>query len=194
MPIFLPKTLAPIPLRPATMAQQLRLNPSPNHRFQKRGFSYERFIRFFFASNAGLTIVILVLIIVFLLREGLGFFPGYRRDLEVYRIAGLEFVDISRKNLSAHEQLTSLLNRAYYAEVNGKSALQLKRSQEATALFNAFTERTAPTRDLILNNPQAENDANSAMLATLRAACGPLRRRGSPWPRSVFRSRAAECS
>lgn len=151
------------------MAQQFRLNPSPNHRFQKRGFSYERFIRFFFASNAGLTIVILVLIIVFLLREGFGFFPGYRRDLEVYRIAGLEFVDISRKNLSAHEQLTSLLNRAYYAEVNGKSALQLKRSQEATALFNAFTERTAPTRDLILNNPQAENDANSAMLATLRA-------------------------
>lgn len=151
------------------MAQGAPPNPAPNHRFQKRGFSYERFIRFFFASNAGLTIVILVLIIAFLLREGLGFFPGYRRELEVYRVAGLEFVDISRKNLLAHEQLTSLLNRAYYAEVNGKSALELKRSQESSALFNAFTERTAPTRDLILNNPQSEGDGDSAMHATLRA-------------------------
>lgn len=151
------------------MARGAKPIPPPNHRFQKRGFSYERFIRFFFASNAGLTIVILVLIIGFLLKEGLGFFPGYRRDLEVYRVAGLEFVDISRKNLLAHEQLTSLLNRAYYAEVNGKCAKELRRSQEATALFNAFTDRIAPTRDLILNNPQSGNDANSAMLATLKA-------------------------
>lgn len=151
------------------MVQGAPPNPTPNHRFQKRGFSYERFIRFFFASNAGLTIVILVLIIAFLLREGLGFFPGYRRELEVYRVAGLEFVDISRKNLLAHEQLTSLLNRAYYAEVNGKSVKELRRSQEASALFNAFTDRIAPTRDLILNNPQADGDANSAMLATLKA-------------------------
>ena len=94
--------------------------PEPAHRFAKRGISLEGGIRFFFASNAGLTIVILVLIIVFLLKEGLGFFPGYRRELEVYRIAGLEFVDISRQNLTAHEQLTSVLNRAYQAELANK--------------------------------------------------------------------------
>jgi phosphate transport system permease protein len=151
------------------MAHEERSIPPTNHRFQRRGFSYERLIRFFFASNAGLTIVILVLIIVFLLKEGLGFFPGYRRELETYRIAGLEFVDISRKNLTAHEQLTSLLNRAYFAEINGKSAREMRRSQEATALFNAYTDQIAPTRDLILNNPQAETDSNSGMLATLRA-------------------------
>ena len=49
------------------------------HRFSKQGFSLEKGIKYFFASNAGLTIVILVLIIAFLLKEGLGFFPGYRR-------------------------------------------------------------------------------------------------------------------
>jgi phosphate transport system permease protein len=151
------------------MASEKPSTPPTNHRFQRRGFSYEQLIRFFFASNAGLTIVILVLIIVFLLKEGLGFFPGYRRELETYRIAGLEFVDISRKNLTAHEQLTSLLNRAYFAEVNGKSVRELRRSQEASALFNAFTDQIAPTRDLILNNPQGENDGNLGMLATLRA-------------------------
>ncbi|MEO5912591.1 MAG: phosphate ABC transporter permease subunit PstC [Luteolibacter sp.] len=146
--------------------------PSSNktpHRFQRRGFSYERAIKYFFASNAGLTIVILALIIIFLLKEGLGFFPGYRRELEVYRIAGLEFVDISRKNLTAQEQLTSVLNRAYYAEINGQCLKQMRRSQEASALFNAYADQTGATRDLVLNNSQAGSDPNSEMLATLKA-------------------------
>ncbi|MEY3898517.1 MAG: phosphate transporter permease subunit PstC [Verrucomicrobiota bacterium] len=138
------------------------------HRFQKRGFSYEGAIKYFFASNAGLTIVILVLIIVFLLKEGLGFFPGYQRELEVYRIAGLEFVDISRKNLTAHEQLASVLNRSYYAEINGKCARELRRSQEASALFNAYTDQTGPTRDLVLNNTQEGGNPDSEILAALR--------------------------
>ncbi|MCF7667418.1 MAG: phosphate ABC transporter permease subunit PstC [Akkermansiaceae bacterium] len=142
---------------------------SSGHRFQRRGFSFERAIRFFFASNAGLTIFILLLIIVFLLREGLGFFPGYRRELEVYRIAGLEFVDISRENLSAHEQVTSLLNRAYQAEINGKCLAELQRSQEAAALYNSFSDQVGPTRDLILNNPAATTGGDGGMLAVLRA-------------------------
>ncbi|MBJ7394442.1 MAG: phosphate ABC transporter permease subunit PstC [Akkermansiaceae bacterium] len=137
------------------------------HRFKKRGFSFESAIRYFFASNAGLTIVILTLIIVFLLKEGLGFFPGYRRELEVYRIAGLEFVDISRKNLTDHEQLTSVLNRAYYAEINGKCSRELLRSQEASALFNAYTDQTSSTRDLVLNNTQGGENKGSKILAAL---------------------------
>jgi phosphate transport system permease protein len=95
---------------------------------RRKGFSYDRVIRYFFASNAGLTIVILLLIIAFLLKEGLGFFPGYRRELEIYRVTGMEFVDISRTNLTSHEQFTSLLNRAYFAEINGKSGRELQRS------------------------------------------------------------------
>ena len=150
------------------MPQQENASSQPPHRFQKRGFSYERAIKYFFASNAGLTIVILVLIIIFLLKEGLGFFPGYQRELEVYRIAGLEFVDISRKNLTAHEQLGSVLNRAYFAEINGQCARQLHRSQEASALFNAYTDQTGATRDLVVNNSQAGSDPNSEMLATLK--------------------------
>jgi len=137
------------------------------HRFKKRGFSFESAIRYFFASNAGLTIVILTLIIVFLLKEGLGFFPGYRRELEVYRIAGLEFVDISRKNLTDHEQLTSVLNRAYFAEINGKCSRELRRTQEASALFNAYTDQTSSTRDLVLNNTQAGENKESKILAAL---------------------------
>ena len=138
------------------------------HRFSRKGFSLEKAIKFFFASNAGLTIVILVLIIVFLLKEGVGFFPGYRRELEVYRVAGLEFVDLSRSNLSAHEQLASVLNRAYFAQINGQCAHELKRSQEAAAVFNAFSDRTSATRDLIVSNLDAGIEPHSQMLATLR--------------------------
>jgi phosphate transport system permease protein len=151
------------------MSQEEKPNrPSP-HRFQRRGFSLDGAIKYFFASNAGLTIVILILIIVFLLKEGLGFFPGYQRELEIYRIAGLEFVDISRKNLTAHEQLTSVLNRAYYAEINGKCARELRRTEEASALFNAYTEQTGATRDLVLNNTQEGSTPNPEMMATLTA-------------------------
>ena len=140
----------------------------PLHRFSKDGFSLEKAIKFFFASNAGLTIVILVLIIVFLLKEGLGFFPGYRRELEIYRIGGLEFVDLSRTNLTAHEQLASVLNRAYFAQINGRCARELKRSQEAAAMFNAFSDQTSATRELIVNNLEAGIAPDSEMLATLR--------------------------
>ena len=138
------------------------------HRFSKQGFSLEKAIKLFFASNAGLTIVILVLIIAFLLKEGVGFFPGYRRELEVYRIAGLEFVDLSRSNLTAHEQLASILNRAYFAQINGLCARELKRSQEAAAVYNAFSDRTAATRDLIVSNLDSGMDPHSQMLDTLR--------------------------
>lgn len=151
------------------MSQEEKPGPRSSHRFQKRGFSYERAIKYFFASNAGLTIVILALIIIFLLKEGLGFFPGYRRELEVYRVAGLEFVDLSRKNLTGHEQLTSVLNRAYYAEINGKALQQLRRTEEASAVFNAYTDQTGATRDLVINNTQEGTELNPEMMAILRA-------------------------
>ncbi|MCF7732054.1 MAG: phosphate ABC transporter permease subunit PstC [Akkermansiaceae bacterium] len=138
------------------------------HRFTRQGISLEGGIRFFFASNAGLTIVILVLIIAFLLKEGLGFFPGYRRELEVYRVAGLEFVDLSRGPLTSHEQLASVLNRAYYAEINGRAAKELKRMLESSELFNAYSEGVAPPRDLILKNLENGVDPNSEMLVQLR--------------------------
>ena len=141
--------------------------PEPAHRFAKRGISLEGGIRFFFASNAGLTIVILVLIIVFLLKEGLGFFPGYRRELEVYRIAGLEFVDISRQNLTAHEQLTSVLNRAYQAELNGLAKRELIRMQETQAVVNAYSERVNATRELITNNHSAGVEPASEIMVDL---------------------------
>ena len=121
--------------------------PSPvpaDHPFRRKGRGTDGLFKAFFAGNAGLTIVILVLIIAFLIREGSGFFPDYRKELELYRRSGLEFVDIPRKDLSAHEQMSSLLNRAYYAQVNAACRAEFQRSQEASALVSYIDEAVAP--------------------------------------------------
>jgi phosphate transport system permease protein len=145
--------------------------PSPS--LQRKGFSYDRLIRYFFASNAGLTIVILLLIVAFLLKEGLGFFPGYRRELEIYRVTGMEFVDISRTNLTSHEQLTSLLNRAYFAEINGQAQRELARSTEASALVSDFEDFTASIRDSYFDAIDEAN-ASAEMLERLKSQYAAL--------------------
>ncbi len=149
------------------------LTESSTPSLQRRGFSYDRLIRYFFASNAGLTIVILLLIIAFLLKEGLGFFPGYRRELEIYRVTGMEFVDISRQNLTSHEQLTSLLNRAYFAEINGQAKRELDRSTEAAALVSEVDDFTAAARDAYFETTEEENPQPEA-IARLQAEYAAL--------------------
>ena len=126
--------------------------PTPvpaDHPFRRKGRSTDGLFRAFFAGNAGLTIVILVLIIVFLVREGAGFFPDYRKELELYRRAGLEFVDLSRKDLTAHEQMSSLLNRAYYAQVNAACRTEFQRSQEASAVVSYISDAVAPAQSAL---------------------------------------------
>ena len=123
--------------------------PSPvpaGHPFRRKGRGTDGIIKSFFAGNAGLTIIILVLIIAFLVREGAGFFPDYRKELELYRRAGLEFVDIPREDLEAHEQMSSLLNRAYYAQVNAACRREFQRFQEATELVTYVGETVAPAQ------------------------------------------------
>jgi phosphate transport system permease protein len=115
-----------------------------DHPFRRKGRGTDGLFRAFFAGNAGLTIVILVLIIVFLVREGAGFFPDYRKELELYRRSGLEFVDISRADLTAHEQMSSLLNRSYYAQVNAACRNELLRSQEAAAVVGYIGDSVTP--------------------------------------------------
>ena len=56
-----------------------------------------------------LSIVVLALITYFLFREGAGFFGQNRQNLEVYRRAGLEYVDFIRAQTENHTALTHYL-------------------------------------------------------------------------------------
>jgi len=73
-------------------------------RLQRRGL--EKLIRIFFGGNALVAIVVLVLITLFLVREGFGFFGANLQNLRVYRAAGLEYVDIIRTQTEAHAAIS----------------------------------------------------------------------------------------
>src|SRR5688572_33343970 len=74
------------------------------------GLTVDDCIKAFFGGNAVISIVVLALITYFLFREGAGFFGQNRQNLEVYRHAGLEYVDIIRAQAEDHTSLTRYLS------------------------------------------------------------------------------------
>ena len=82
-------------------------NPALREKSSRRKrHGLEKLIRLFFGGNAFVAIVVLVLITLFLIREGFGFFGGNLQNLRVYRAAGLEYVDIMRTQAEAHAALS----------------------------------------------------------------------------------------
>src|SRR5262245_65253199 len=75
-----------------------------------RRWRADNLINRFFASNALIAIVVLVLITIVLFREGFGFFGQNLRNIRLYRRAGLEYVDIARQSADAHAGLSRALN------------------------------------------------------------------------------------
>ncbi len=82
---------------------------SASDRFESKSFRADSVIQFFFGSNALVAIVVLGLITFSLFREGAGFFPANLHSLQVYRLAGLEYVDIMRSQIEAHTALNRSL-------------------------------------------------------------------------------------
>src|SRR6188474_3120376 len=74
------------------------------------GLTVEDCIKAFFGGNAVVSIIVLTLITYFLFREGAGFFGQNRQNLEVYRRAGLEYVDFIREQTDGHTSLTRYLS------------------------------------------------------------------------------------
>jgi phosphate transport system permease protein len=75
-------------------------------RLRLLGLTADDAIRAFFGGNAIVAVIILALITVFLFREGFGFFAENLQNLQVYRQAGLEYVDIIRREETGHTALT----------------------------------------------------------------------------------------
>jgi phosphate transport system permease protein len=73
------------------------------------GLTVDDCIKTFFGGNALVSIVVLALITYFLVREGAGFFGQNRQNLQVYRLAGLEYVDFVRTQADEHTALTRYL-------------------------------------------------------------------------------------
>ncbi len=145
----------------------LRMTPTPpapppaGFAIQKRtlrflGLTVDDCIKVFFGGNAVVSIVVLTLITYFLFREGIGFFGQNRENLQVYRQAGLEYVDTIRTQSDDHTALSRYLSdlrvRAIqHATQEGKATLE--EANAALAGFDAFadqfSEAVDPLRGLV---------------------------------------------
>jgi phosphate transport system permease protein len=118
------------------------VNPAilQRRRFRLLGLTLGDMIRVFFNGNAVVAIVVLTLITIFLFREGIGFFGQNLRNLRIYRLAGLEYVDFVRTEVDAHTALSRELNEARLAQFERLTAAGQSIDQANAALdpFDTF--------------------------------------------------------
>ncbi|WP_395733919.1 phosphate ABC transporter permease subunit PstC [Prosthecobacter sp.] len=111
------------------------------------GVDPQKLIKYFFGSNASVAIIVLVLIMVFLLREGIDFLPTYQRELQTYRRAGLEFCDIIDQPLQRNQALSSSLRQAVSASLETISKTARDRRDAAFLLKRQVEDKTARPRE-----------------------------------------------
>lgn len=111
------------------------------------GLDPQKVIKYFFGSNASVAIIVLVLIMVFLLREGIDFLPTYQRELQTYRRAGLEFCDIIDQPLQRNQALSSSLRQAVGASLETISKTARDRRDAAFLLKRQMEDKTARPRE-----------------------------------------------
>lgn len=129
------------------------------------GLTADDLIKYFFEGNAVVSVVVLGLITLFLFREGMDFFGQNRKNLEIYRRAGLEYVDILRAQEQEHTALTRYLSdlrvRAVAAWTAargegvraGAGPLSVEQANERLVAFDAFAngfgDAAGPLRGLV---------------------------------------------
>ncbi len=138
------------------------------------GLNLEDAIRIFFGGNAVMAVIVLALITYFLFREGAGFVGQNRSNLETYRSAGLEYVDLMRAQLDGHtaleRQLTDLRalrwrTTAATAGARGAAA-QPSDLDRFAADFGATAE---PLRRLVEELSEIARDLKAGRLAAAAA-------------------------
>lgn len=100
----------------ASLEKPFSMHLSAKNRVWYRRFNADQLIKWFFGSNAIMSVVVLVLITIFLFKEGSGFLGQNLQNLRVYRLAGLEYVDIIRKQVEGHTSLTRELSAIRLAQ------------------------------------------------------------------------------
>ena len=112
------------------------------------GLTGEQAARTLFQGNAAISIVVLALITFTIFSDAVGFIPQNRENLEVYRRAGLELVDMLREQVKSHRALDRYLGTARQAELvrlTGQAGLDVGAANAKLADFDAFSERFAYT-------------------------------------------------
>lgn len=111
--------------------------------FWLRRLNMDAMIKYFFGGNALMSVIVLVLITVFLFKEGIGFLDQSWRNLKIYRLAGLEYVDILRGQTEAFTKLTRELNeiRLLQFKLLVTQGMQPEQANQALVEFDGFASQ-----------------------------------------------------
>lgn len=137
MPIEQP-TAKKMPVNMMPIADALRTVQRPKF----LGITFDDAMHYFFRGNATISILVLFLIVIFLFKEGGGFFSQNVQNLEIYRKAGLEYVDIVRTRVDNHRTLGRFLG-----ELRTKQLNLLYGDESTLAGYDAAVERFSATID-----------------------------------------------
>jgi hypothetical protein len=107
---------------------------------------HQVFLRY---ANASTAVIVLVLIMIFLLREGIDFLSTYRNELVTYRRAGLEFCDIIDKPLKEHQSLSSSLRQSVSGSLDTLTKTARDRRDAAFLLRNRPRKKPRSQRETL---------------------------------------------
>jgi phosphate transport system permease protein len=110
------------------------------------GLSGDRVIKTVFQGNALISIIALVLITVTIFKDAVGFLPRNHRNLVVYRLAGLEFVDLLREQVTAHTAISRYLadiRLSQFEDLTKREGLTPAETMARLATFDDFANRFA---------------------------------------------------
>lgn len=132
------------------------------------GMDPQKVIKHFFGANASVAVVVLVLIMVFLVREGIDFLPTYRHELQTYRQAGLEFCDLVDRPLKQHQDISSSLRQAVSACLEPLIKTVRDRRDAAYLLKRQAEERVPHQREALEKALEGTPPLAADKLAALR--------------------------
>jgi phosphate transport system permease protein len=112
------------------------------------GIPGDRIAHLVFQGNATISIVVLALITFTIFRDAVGFIPQNRENLQVYRLAGLELVDILRRQVDDHAAISRYLTRLRLdrlEQLTKREGKDVAAANAELAGFDAFADRFAST-------------------------------------------------
>jgi phosphate transport system permease protein len=112
------------------------------------GMTGDQFVKYVFQGNAAVSIIVLGLITFTIFKDAVGFIPMNHANLTVYRLAGLEYVDLYREQVTAHSTMSRYLAgiRARQLDILLKQeGLAPAAAMARLAEFDAFANRFADT-------------------------------------------------
>jgi phosphate transport system permease protein len=128
------------------------------------GLGSDQVIKYFFGGNAFTAIVVLALITIFLFREGADFFPQNWRNLQIYRKAGLEYVDYIRGVVDDHTALSRYLQNVRERQFKElQKTKSLDETNAALADFDKFSSAFDSTIDDLRSLLSDLTDATTAI-------------------------------